>query len=344
MAASSSDTDLGLLRDPAGANGATSMIAASLTTARRLISSPDTFTEAMSPFDRHARIGIPQGTADMDQALYLSFLGTQVVEWNAFELQQLNHIVENLRGIFAGTTLKFPARIYILKSTGREEGAAAYTRHLDTIVLPANMVASLYAVPPGGDPLHPAQSTSYLAGIVTHELFHILSKNNPDWRSTLYAEVGYSALGNSIVLPNHVEPGGYSLRDLKITNPDAPLLNVAIDLVPPGGSGACPMAPALISSGPYVGGEFFDTLNWVFLEIEAFGGRWQYRSVNGKPVIHTSKSLMDQYLEKIGRNLTGELFHPDEILAQNFVIASAEPSLGLLQRISSQIWPDRKSD
>jgi hypothetical protein len=342
MTAATTGIDLGLLRDPAGDLGATSIIAASLKTSRRLITSPDTYIEAQSPFDRHARIGIPQGSAEVDQKLFLSFLGTQVVEWSEFEWGQLKDIVKNLRSIFAGTSLKLPARIYILKSTGREEAAAAYTRHLDTIVLPANMVASLYAVPPGGDPLHPAQSSDYLAGIITHELFHILSKNNPDWRSDLYAEVGYSALSNSIVLPSD-ENGGASLRDLKITNPDAPLLNVAIDLVPPGGTVACAMVPALVSSGAYVGGEFFDTLNWIFLEVEKVSGVWQLRSEGCKPVIHKAELLKDQYLAIIGRNLTGELFHPDEILAQNFVIAAGEPSLGLLQRISSRIWPDRVS-
>ena len=343
MTAPKSDAELGLLRDPANDLDATSMIAASLETSRRLITAPDTYIEAQSPFDRHARLGIPQGSAEVDQKLFLSFLGTQVVEWSDFECEQLKEIVKNLRSIFAGTSLKLPARIYFVKSTGREEGAAAYTRHLDTIVLPANMVASLLAVPPGGDPLHPAQSSAYLAGIITHELFHILSKNNFDWRLDLYAEVGYRVLDNSIVLPSSAENGGTSLRDLKITNPDAPLLNVAIDLVPPKGTVACPMVPALVSSGAYVGGEFFDTLNWIFLEVEQANGVWQFRSEDGKPVVHKSEILLDQYLDKIGRNVTGERFHPDEILAQNFVIAASEPSLGLLQRISARIWPERVS-
>lgn len=344
MTAPKSDIDLHLLRDPAGDLGATSIIAASLKTSRRLITTPDTYIEAQSPFDRHARIGIPQGSAEVDQKLFLSFLGTQVLEWSDFECEQLKEIVKNLRSIFAGTSLKLPARIYVVKSTGREEGAAAYTRHLDTIVLPANMVASLYAVPPGGDPLHPAQSSAYLAGIITHELFHILSKNNSEWRADLYAEVGYRVLGNSIALPSGDENDGARLLNLKITNPDAPLLNVAIELVPPGGTAACAMVPALVSRGAYVGGEFFDTLNWIFLEVEQVSGLWQLRSEEGAPVIHQAELLEEQYLAIIGRNVAGERFHPDEILAQNFVIAAGEPSLGLLQRISSKIWPDRASE
>lgn len=336
------DTDLGLLRAPSGTRGATLMIAAGLETARRLLASADTYIAAQSPFDRHSRIGIPQGATTVDETLFLAYLGTQVVPWGDDEVVQLTTIVSGLRGIFRSMSLNLPERIYLVKSTGREEGAAAYTRHLDTIVLPANMVASLYAVPPGGDPLHPGRSTEYLAGLITHELFHLLSKNNPDWRVGLYGHIGYRMLANSVTLPDAKGDSGYSLRDLKITNPDAPLLNVAIDLIPPGGTDPCPMVPALVSTSPYSGGEFFDTLRWIFLAVEQVAGEWKVRQHDSMPRFDPADPndpMIAQYMSKIGRNVTGELFHPDEILAQNFVIAVAEPSLDLLAQIRASLWP-----
>ena len=338
------DIDLGLLRAASEETGYTSMIAAGLDMAQQRIASADTYIESQSPFDRHARIGIPQGAATVDQALFLSYLGTQVLPWSDDEAEQLAKIVSGLRVIFNSMSLRLPERIYLVKSTGREEGAAAYTRHLDTIVLPANMVASLYASPPGGDPLHPGQSTEYLAGVVTHELFHLLSKNNPAWRAQLYGCVGYRMLDNGVTLPDMKVSNGLSLRALKITNPDAPLLNVAIDLIPPGGTESCLMVPALLSSSPYSGGEFFDTLNWVFLAVEQEAGEWKVRRHDDMPAFKPSDPkdpMLMQYLSKIGRNFTGELFHPDEILAQNFVIALAEPSLELLKQIRSSIWPGK---
>jgi hypothetical protein len=48
---------------------------------------------------------------------------------------------------------------------------------------------------------------------------------------------------------------------------------------------------------------------------------------------------MPQYLKMIGRNMTGELFHPDEILAQNFVLVVNQPSLGLLTEMRSILAP-----
>jgi hypothetical protein len=230
--------------------------------------------------------------------------------------------------------------IYLVKTTGREEAASAYTRHIDTIVLPANMVASLRTPPPGGDDLHPARTTSFLAGVLTHELFHILSKNNPAARSRLYAELGFRELAAPLNLPDDPAPCGLSYAQLKLTNPDAPCLNVAIDLVPPDGEAAVPMVPVLLSQGPYEGGDFFATLDWVFLELDDAGTGWR-RDARGRLRLHPSKPLMKQYLAQVGRNLTEEIFHPDEILAQSFVIAAQEPSLPLLERLSSTIWPGR---
>ncbi|MDB5663870.1 hypothetical protein [Cypionkella sp.] len=336
------DTELGLLRAASDNTGYTLMIAAGLDTAHQRIASADTYIDAQSPFDRHARIGIPQGAATVDQTLFLAYLGTQILPWSDDETQKLTKITANLRLIFDSMSLHLPERIYLVKSTGREEAAAAYTRHLDTIVLPANMVASLYATPPGGDPLHPGQSTEYLAGVVTHELFHLLSKNNPAWRAQLYGCVGYRVLENSVALPDTKGPNGFSLCDLKITNPDAPLLNVAVDLIPPGETDPCPMVPVLASSQPYATGEFFDTLNWFFLAVEREAGQWKARRHDAMPAFNPSDPtdpMLMQYLAKVGRNFTGELFHPDEVLAQNFVIAAAEPSLDLLKQIRLAIWP-----
>ena len=343
MSESGNDTDLGLIRAAANGLDPTSVVAAGLNRARRLIADADTYIYAQSPFDRHARIGIPHGGVEVGQDLFLSFLGTQVMAWTAFELDQLREIVASLQKVFARIPMKLPQKVYLLKSTGREEGAAAYTRHLDTIVLPVNMVSSLLAVPAGGDPLHPGRSSAYLAGIITHEFFHILSKNNPAWRKELYGILGFRPLPNSVVLPDDKLPSGLSMRDMKITNPDAPLLNVAIDLMPTGSSQPVPMTPALVSSGPYVGGEFFDTLQWIFLEVEEEKGNWQVRRRDDKAVWHQSDDLMSQYLDKVGRNLSGELFHPDEVLAQSFVMAAHEPSLALLERISEMIWPARRN-
>lgn len=343
MEHSKSSQSIGMLRDATAQHAATELMACGLKDARDRISTPDTAVESQSPFDRCARVGLPQSGRPVPQDMYLDFLSTQVMEWDAFEIDQLREIVKNLRPIFETIGMNLPSQVWLIKTTGREEAAAAYTRHLDTIALPSNMVASLMELPPGGDSLHPAHSTAYLAGIVTHELFHIMSKNNPGVRAKLYGELGFTELSAPLDLPHDAAPCGLPYNELKITNPDAPLLNVSINLVPSGGTTEVAMVPALVSRAPYTGGAFFETLDWIFFELDHTKSSWQ-RDGEGRVIVHQSGPLMRQYYAKIGRNLSEELFHPDEILAQSFVIAAKEPSLRLLTRLSDTIWPERRPD
>jgi len=337
------DTPIGVLRTAFGPQTETCLVAASVPTGRARLSTSDVATKAQSPFDRCARVGLPQARHVVDEATYLDFLTTQVVEWDPNEIVQLTSIVSSLKPVFDGIGMGLPPVVYVVKTTGREEAASAYTRHTDTIVLPANMVASLRTPPPGGDDLHPARTTSFLAGILTHELFHILSKNNPAMRAGLYAVLGFRELAAPLDLPDDPAPCGLPYAALKITNPDAPSLNVAIDLVPPDGTVPVPMVPVLVSLSPYEGGDFFATLDWIFLELDAAGNGWR-RGPDGQLRLHPSDTLMQQYLGRVGRNLTEEIFHPDEILAQSFVIAAQELSLPLLARLSGMIWPGRRTN
>jgi len=337
------DTPVGILRAAAGTRAETRLVATSVETGRTRLSASDVATQSQSPFDRCSRVGLPQARHVVDEATYLDFLTTQVVDWDSTEIAQLESIVLALRPVFDGIAMSLPQVVYLVKTTGREEAASAYTRHVDTIVLPANMIASLRTPPPGGDDLHPARTTSFLAGILTHELFHILSKNNPAVRARLYSELGFRELAAPLALPDDLAPCGLPYSALKLTNPDAPCLNVSIDLVPPDGTAAVPMVPVLISRSPYEGGDFFATLDWVFLELDEATTGWR-RGADGQLRLHPSEALMQQYLKQVGRNLTEEIFHPDEILAQSFVISAQEPSLPLLERLSCMIWPGRGTE
>lgn len=316
--------------------------AADLEKARELLSISDACVRAQSPFDRCARIGLPQLKYDVSVEMYLAYLTTQALAWSTLEISALKGIVASLRPVFEALPYNLPEKVWLLQTTGREEAAAAYTKHDDTIVLPTNMVASLRAMDAGGDPLHPGYSDDFLANVITHEFFHLLSKNNPAQRQRWYETVCYRELPNPVVLPDVPYPKGtsdnFTMADLKITNPDAPLINVVIDLSPGAGEAEVPMAPVLVSSGPYRGGAFFDTLEWIFLEIEIEQGARIKIGPNG-PVCHASQMLMAHYREKVGYYLSGELFHPDELLAQSFAAAAKQYKPPLLEKIAESIWP-----
>lgn len=322
--------------------GGTEVVAASIAEGRQLLTTVDDYVSQQSSFDRQARVNLRREVAEVTLPIYLDYVASQVMSWSPVEIDALEGIVSSMSLLFAPLSLRLPARIAIVKTSGQEEGYAAYTRRKDTIVLPANMVASVETATSYGDPLHPASDVSYLQDVLIHECFHLFSKNHPEERFRLYEHIHYQSTGTPVELPDAPwgPPGsGARMRELKITNPDEPKLDVYIEMVVPTAPDDADsalvrraLAPLLMANGRYEGGIFFEYLEWWFMAIvQDAGGRWQAQSGPlGRPVMYPSAPLMQQYLALVGANFTQEIFQPDEILAQNFVLVANQPSLDLL--------------
>ena len=61
-----------------------------------------------------------------------------------------------------------------------------------------------------------------LEHVIIHELFHVLSRHDPEFRSTMYGIIGFKMI-DEIRLPN-------DLQAMKLTNPDAPYVDSYIQL------------------------------------------------------------------------------------------------------------------
>lgn len=343
--------------------GGTTVIAASLSSGRKLLSQTDTFVDNQSRFDRQARLNLRHCVVDVTTEIYLDYVESQVMAWEEpDEIESLRRIVgtDKQKETFESIHTKFkrlaevnlPDKIWLVKTTGLEEGYAAYTRGMNVIALPANMVESLQASPNFGDPLHPSNDLTYLQDVITHECFHLFSKNNPVRREELYALVNYKSTGHPVRLPDVKWPENdspTSMRDLKITNPDTPTFAVYIEMDVPENATEPdakkhlvkrPLLPILIAQGSYDGGIFFSVMEKYFMVIEQdSAGNWKPAiGPDERPILYPMKRgtpLFKQYLDLIGHNLTGELFHPDEILAQNFVFVANLPDTQLLARMGT---------
>ncbi len=67
--------------------------AADLEKGRELLSVSDACVRAQSPFDRCARIGLPQLKFNVTVEMYLAYLTTQALAWSAVEISALKGIV-----------------------------------------------------------------------------------------------------------------------------------------------------------------------------------------------------------------------------------------------------------
>jgi hypothetical protein len=158
------------------------------------------------------------------------------------------------------------------------------------------------------------KSQKDLQKLICHELFHILSRQNPELREKLYAIIGFTKC-NEIKLPPELERR-------KITNPDAPRNDHFIRLQISGRESLA--VPILVSSVETYdvkrGGEFFSYLQFQFLVVEKDGDSEKLKPVmDGSAPKLVGANQVSGFMEQIGRN-TDYIIHPEEILADNFAL------------------------
>ena len=300
----------------------TKLVFAPAPQARQLLSTRDDFVASLSPFDRSARL---KSDRPVDEATYLTFAGDQALDWPADEQASLTAAFDKVKERLIALELNLPEQIWLIKSTGLEEGGAAYTRGA-AIIFPRKLLQG------GGPPLE---------SLLCHELFHVLSRHDKNLRERLYKAIGFQPCGE-LQWPEE-------LNQRRLTNPDGPTNDHCIKISVDGMQRWA--IPILYSRSatydPAKGGEFFDYLVFQFIVINAPANSDDlgYTSlqtkattpslVDGKVMLVNPKEAVG-FLDQVGRN-TNYIIHPDEILADNFVIIatakSEVPSPDVLARI-----------
>ena len=90
-----------------------------------LLKKRDRFVTAMSSFDRQARLRVSR---DVSEKEYLEFSSSQAIEWEPEEVERLTQVIKRLEQRLATFKIPFPKRILLVRTTGKEEGGAAYCR------------------------------------------------------------------------------------------------------------------------------------------------------------------------------------------------------------------------
>ncbi len=262
---------------------------------RQILAAKDDFIQRLSPFDRSARMKTDKAVAEAE---FLQFVGRNVIDWTREEMETVQAAVEALQPLLRDLRLSWPPTVQLIKTTGAEEGNAAYTR-ATAIVLPKSELG---------------KGQDHLKKLICHELFHILSRRNPELREKLYAIIGFAKC-NEIKLPPELERR-------KITNPDAPRNDHFIRLQIEGHESLA--VPILLSSAETYdvkrGGEFFEYLQFQFLVVEKSGGSQKMKAVSeGLSPKLVDMKRVSGFMEQVGKN-TDYIIHPEEILAENFAL------------------------
>lgn len=247
---------------------------ASRVEAEKLIGTRDGFVASLSKFDRSARLHTGR---EVSEAEFLVHLVAQIRPMTEAEGPRLRTILGSIERklLSQKLVLRFPETILLIKTTGQEEGNAAYCR-ANAIILPEGVLAKPDAA---------------LEKVIEHELFHILSRANLLLRRDLYTIVGFSAC------PGVAFPA--PLVDLKITNPDAYENDSCMEVSYEGRQAR--VLPVLFPSSPKYDparkGEFFDYLVFKLLLVQEKGQKEAGRSVEKEPIL-LDPSMVPDYIRK----------------------------------------------
>lgn len=208
-------------------------------TASSIISEKDDYISNFSDFDLQSRLGTWEEVSKKD---LLEFLSHQTLDWTNSEKEKVERIFEELGNAYNQYEEFILESVTLIKTTGQEESDAAYTRK-NCIFLPTSMIHWSY---------------KELKELIAHELFHIISTNNPDFRNRWYAKLGF------IACPELVVPEEY--KKLYVTNPDTIGKNCYVEYKDNGAQ--IKAVPFLYSKKPYRGGYFFQYFRFSFLIVE----------------------------------------------------------------------------
>lgn len=259
------------------------------------ISKEDIFILSLSDFDRSARLKTERHISKKE---FLNFISNQTLNWNENERKTVSIFFNVIKKKIKKFKLVVPNFIKLIKTTGEEEGNAMYCRRNSIIFPQANL-----------------SNTDILENSFIHELFHILTRNNKDKQEKLYNMIGFIKCPQ-LHFPDELAP-------LKITNPDAPFNNFYIELKY--NEQLLKLIPILYSEKPYneqTKGNFFDYLQFKLLAVDVLSDSC-IPAMEKKRLKVFSPHEIPEFFKKTGRN-TNYIIHPEEILADNFVLLIKE--------------------
>ena len=273
--------------------GATQARFASAAEGRQVLATRDAFVAALSPYDRAARTGRSDAVTAAD---YLEFAAGQALDWQPAEVAKLSLSVARISKRLRVLRLPLPGEVLLVKTTGREEAETPHTRG-NAIVMPQQYLNV---------------AADEIERVITHEIFHVISRHAPERRKALYGIVGFRDCG----LLNW--PAEIELR--RITNPDAPDNRYCITLERDGAPST--FYPVLFAQeeafDPTLPGTYLDRLVFRLLAVMPDGNNWIAQRT-GPSLVLLDTDQVPAYFSAIGLK-TRYIIHPEEKLADNFVL------------------------
>lgn len=256
--------------------------------AQMLITELDDYTRNWNQFDIDVRLQKPQGR----KSALLQFAMDQTLNWSDEEKARISKTMKSLDTEIKKQkyNLEFPKEIVFVKTTQKEEGnAEAYTR--------MNWIAI-------GEEALKSSSDTDLKYLVAHELFHLLTRQNANFKKDMYQIIGFEVAEKEILFPS-------DLAEIRISNPDISRYDSYGTFTIGGQKQYCTMV--IYTDKPYNGNTLFDYMK---IGLVPLNGEFIPVQKSGKTIIYSLDEAEDFYTQ-VGKN-TSYVINPEEIMADNF--------------------------
>ena len=265
---------------------------ASASEGKDLLLSNDTYYAGFSQNDLDFRV--QKTGATMEE--YQAFAAEQVLDFTDEEKALFDGCLAEmeLTLVERGYTLPPLGEVVFVKTTGAEEcHVAAYT-HGTTIFVSTDLLALL------SDPSIADEEQNLLPYILWHELFHCLTRCNPDFRADMYKLIHFTVHDEDYVLPP-------SVMDYHISNPDVEHHDSSALFNIDGRDVECFTDFVTTQHFESAGDEFFDYSTTALVPVD------------GTDTFYTPDQATN-FDEVFGRN-TDYVVDPEECMADNFSLA-----------------------
>lgn len=287
--------------------------------ARAVLGANDAWMARTSGWQRAVLMG---RTAAPDGEAFRAWQAAAAQPWPAEAQQRWRRALEAIAPAFNRLKVPLPREVLLIHTNGRESANQPHTR-ANAVVLPAQF----------------GQQAFSDAEVLAHELFHVVSRHQPELANRLYDLIGYDRVGE-LAWPAAWLP-------LRIVNQDAPFDRHLMRLKVRGGRETTVMPVVVTSSAqlpPADGDTLLELMEVRLLEVEPGAGSQPSRAVlrQGKPVWYDPQAQPD-FLARLGGN-TDYIQHPDETIADNFmflVSGRAVKNPALLKRIEAVLQANR---
>ncbi|WFD11473.1 hypothetical protein [Tepidibacter hydrothermalis] len=248
------------------------------------ITKKDDFIQAVNIFEMMMKMS---SHSEVTMHQYIKHLGTTVQEWEVYEKNKLEFILDLCNAAIEKKMSNIHLKINLAKTDGRDEYNSAYTRG-NTIYLPPNKIK---------------YETNRLVRLILHEIFHIITRTNRMLKKSIYSLIGYELI-NPIELSK-------KLDILYLVNPDCPFID-SFRVVRRNGV-KCNVSPIITLNKNL---SEIDTSVDIFKSIEL-----KYIEIIEEAGVYSSGSILYDITElNVEENEKAFLLNqPEEILAEEFV-------------------------